>query len=328
MAADVVVCANPQCKVAETGKCLEGLEVSQCPQFGKTPTASLAAEVSQSAIPVNSGEKLASLTAEDVLRAGPGKVIAIIGPIEAGKTTLIASTYDLFQKGAINKIQFCGSRTMIALEKACHNSRAASLRERAHMARTKLGTFGYYHMHVSQGLDHTKTHFLLADRAGEEYLTAASSPSLLRDFPEVQRADVVTVLLDGERLLTQDTRHNARAALMQVIQALFESLPRMGKQRLAIVLTKYDEILRAGQAGELAKRDFEAAVASIRKSFGGRFAGIESFIVAASPAHDVLAFGYGMPELLEYWIEDFRAGHAELNYQPELLRAMDRILVE
>ena len=36
-AADEITCSNLECRVAETGKCVEGLELSACPHYGREP---------------------------------------------------------------------------------------------------------------------------------------------------------------------------------------------------------------------------------------------------------------------------------------------------
>jgi len=52
-------------------------------------------------------------------------VVAIIGPTDAGKTSLIASLYDLLQEGPVAGIGFARSLTLHAFEQACHDARAA-----------------------------------------------------------------------------------------------------------------------------------------------------------------------------------------------------------
>ena len=36
-----IVCSNPVCRVAETGKCVEGMELGKCPHYGRSPQATM-----------------------------------------------------------------------------------------------------------------------------------------------------------------------------------------------------------------------------------------------------------------------------------------------
>ena len=107
MADPTVICANPDCKVGDTNKCIEGLELTKCPQYGKPPIAAPLAEakpVEEEAtqrrdhVLLPSAALMATNSVNAILRSGDARVIATIGPYHAGKTSLIASMYDLFQR--------------------------------------------------------------------------------------------------------------------------------------------------------------------------------------------------------------------------------------
>jgi len=145
---------------------------------------------------------------------------------------------------------------------------------------------------------------LLGDRAGEEYLEARSNPDSAKLFPELPRADVLTMLIDGQRLLDVGRRHNVRSEIRQTIQAFVEAGALRPSQRLAIVLTKVDMIRKSEEAGLRALRDFEVIVASLRTAYGSKFAAIEPFIIAAQPKSDGAKRGDGLDGLLAYWMTE------------------------
>ena len=131
-----IVCANPDCRIAETGKCVEGFETGVCPHFGHEPidvqkvgTTSDIVEVEGIRLP--GADMLIVSDAGKLLRAREARVVAIIGSNEAGKTSLIASLYDLFQEGKISEVEYARSVTLHAFEHACHDARAASRRTRS-----------------------------------------------------------------------------------------------------------------------------------------------------------------------------------------------------
>jgi hypothetical protein len=292
-------CANPDCRVAETHKCVEGLELQSCPHFGKSPASDNVKTTARPGISLPSAELFKAREASQILKANESRVIAIIGPKEAGKTSLLASIYDLLQEGPIDRVHFWRSRTLFAFERACHDARAASQRHEPTAERTKVGQFGFYHL----GLNNTSRpiDLLIADRSGEEYRRVADRPSEAADLMEVRRADTLTVLLDGARFLDPTAKHNARSDVQMILQGLIDGGVVCG-QPLALVLTKFDELKRSLEVHQL-QGEFETFVKHITRLFGAHFTQILSFRTAASPMTDALPRGYGVPELLRFWID-------------------------
>src|SRR4051812_27005795 len=105
------VCANSACKVAETKRCVEGLDLNACPKFGKSAApVEPPSDTGANGTELWDGEKLGLNAVDEVLRAHESRVIAVIGPIDAGKTTLVAALYDLFQRGPVGNWRFRRSR--------------------------------------------------------------------------------------------------------------------------------------------------------------------------------------------------------------------------
>jgi hypothetical protein len=145
---------------------------------------------------------------------------------------------------------------------------------------------------------------LLGDRAGEEYLETRSDLDSAKSFPELPRADVLTMLVDGQRLLDVGKRHNVRSEIRQTIQAFVEAGAVRPFQRLALVLTKVDMIRKSEEAGSRALADFDGIVASLRTAYGAKFAAIEPFIIAAQPKSNGAKRGDGLDALLAYWMTE------------------------
>ena len=195
-----VLCANSDCLVAQDGKCVEGLDIGSCPHYGHAlaEAEDEDAEVDEEAITDGIGLLGAdTLTPQEVarlLRAGAARIIAIVGPFDAGKTSLIASLYDLFQEGPVAGVEFARSRSFHAFEQTCHDARAASRRDMPHINRTPRGEVRFYHLDVGGGVAGDLLSLALGDRSGEEYFDAADDASIVKSFPEVQRADSLTIL--------------------------------------------------------------------------------------------------------------------------------------
>lgn len=79
------------------------------------------------------------VSAFDVMRANLTRVIVLAGPNESGKTTVINSIYELFQRGKMPGYLFAGSSTLPGFERRCHHDRIMSNAARADTPRTPYG---------------------------------------------------------------------------------------------------------------------------------------------------------------------------------------------
>jgi hypothetical protein len=301
-------CGNPDCKIAQTGKCVEGLALDKCPHFGKLPQTRVAAGIvgeESHGIGLPSGDLLDVENACRVLRRGASRVIAVVGPKEAGKTTLIASIFELFLRGAVGPFRFSGSRTLYAFERDCHPSRAVSQNVVPKTERTRLTDVRFYHL-ATRKHGEPVVDMLLADRSGEDYRSAADDLSGASGFVEIGRADVVTFLVDGRQLVELTSRSSTASEVLGITQALVDSGAVAGHPRVAIVLTKFDEILRSPDKARTI-RDFQNLTARFRAHFGDLFGEIRSFEVAACPSDISLPLGHGVADLFGYWEESPRA---------------------
>lgn len=299
-------CANIQCKVAETGKCLEGLTLDNCQSYGRDPQAEATSESpiqqsSESLINLRSATSLKLPRASDLLGRFDGRVIAIIGPRDAGKTSLIASLFDLFQEGVVAGVSFAGSETLHAFELACHDSRAASRRTTPVQERTGHGEVRFYHLDVASASTSANMTLLVGDRAGEEYRTAADEISQAGPFPEVTRADTVTVLVDGDRLLNNQTRHNTRSETGLMLRAMADGGFLAHVPYVIFALTKLD-LVQASEHKDRALEDFKTVVERATSIISPLVRGIDAIHIAAAPANTTLARGEGIDTLLEFWV--------------------------
>jgi Double-GTPase 2 len=329
-----VVCANPECRVTETGRCVEGLKLETCPRYGHEVIEAGEADAGdfeerlenkEKSIALPKAQTLKTAEASSLLRAGDGRVVAILGPAASGKTSLIASLYDLFQEGPVVGIEFSGSRTLHAFEETCHDARMASRRGEPHMIRTPRGEVRFYHLEIGGGIAGDSLALILGDRAGEEYREAADDASIATAFLEVDRADSLTVLVDGERLLDAGARHNVLGETKLMLQALRDGGALRLGSRLALVLTKLDTVQDSIYA-ERATRDFDRLSVDVRRLFGDVLSTVERFEIAASPKTGALQRGTGIPELLSFWLRPAVAPTSPPRPAPQFVRAFARVL--
>ena len=271
------ICAEPDCDVAKTGRCVDGLGLQACPHYGCEPEEPSVADhrdeknfTKSSNIVLPSADSLDLAGASSILRRGDARVIAVIGPRDAGKTSLIASLYDLFQEGPVLDVQFAGSQTLHAFELACHDARAASRRTEPDAFRTPLGDVRFFHLDLAGGPAGDRISMVLGDRAGEEYQRVADDVSVAATFAEVCRAESLTLLVDGQRLGDPAARHNLRSDIIMLLRGLIDGGAVQDGQRLVLVLTKID-LLKKGAESEKVENDYESFKRRIKELFGHKF---------------------------------------------------------
>jgi hypothetical protein len=309
----VRVCSNSACRVSENGKCVEGLTLEACQYFGRSPpTAEIAAPTKadeneakaphHEAIPIPSAELIEIEDARRLARANTARLIALVGASESGKTSLLASLFDQFQKGPLEGYSLRQCVTLHGFERASHHSRVSSRRDVPYTERTPLGSgLKFYHLGLqsSQG---ERVDLLLADRPGEDYRSASDDPQNAASFIELTHADSLTLLIDGERLSDPVARHNTKAEVDLTLQGLVESGIFGPVRRLAVVLTKLDTVV-GSERSQAIEAEFDGIVGRLTRKFGHCMQEIVTFKVAASP-NDIrhLPHGHGVSTLFNYWI--------------------------
>lgn len=323
-------CANEECNFAIDGKCVEGYPLDECPHLTEVSVEEIE-EVEEPDDP-SSEENLINLALGDALsqaRASSlqcrrvSRVVGIVGPNDAGKTSLVASVYDLLQEGPIGEVSFAGSSTLIGFEKICHDSRLSSRRDQPHMERTSAGAEAtFFHLDLTSGGGEV-TSLFIGDRSGEDYLAAADDLSLADEFFELRRADVVTLLVNGEQLASSEHRHEVKALTPQIVDALVEAKALRQGCQLAIVLTKKDAVLASDYRDRVA-RDFEAMVDLIGRRHADYLGVVKRFIVAASPKDATnVKRGEGVDQLLFFWLHSRDPSFSSLRVGSDSSRMID-----
>jgi len=165
----------------------------------------------------------------------------------------------------------------------------------------------------------------LGDRAGEEYQEVADDASVAATLAEVGRADSLTLLVDGQRLVDAAARHNLRSDIIMLLRGLVDGGAVQSGQRLGLVLTKID-VLRELDRPEKVENDYDFLKKRIEELFGHQFSTIQSFEIAAAPKTDVVPRGTGIPELLVSWLAPKVSVAKPAAVKQELTRAFARVM--
>lgn len=312
MASQPKTCRNEDCNFAVDGKCVEGYPLDECPHLTRMSVEDIeavdepeAARVELKVMALDLGEALNRSQASSLQASRLSRTVGIIGPNDAGKTSLLASVYDLLQEGPVADVGFAGSSTLIGFEKVCHDARVTSRRGAPHMERTSQGADAtFFHLDLCSAGGEIVSLFI-GDRSGEDYLAASDDLSAAGEFFELRRADVVALLVNGEHLASSEHRHEVKAATPQIVDALIEARAFRKGCRLAIVLTKQDAVL-ASPHSDRVKREFDGMVDGIVARHGDFLGEVDRFVVAASPKDSTsVKRGDGVDRLLSFWLRGY-----------------------
>jgi len=148
-------CKEAGCTVSKDGICLDGLETSKCSHYylfdGKEedPVASdsRAGEEEKESVSVHSGNTMNIKECEVITLASISRLIIFAGLENSGKTTLLITLLELFQKNNFfGNYIFAGSHTLIGFEKMSFPSRIKSDRANSDTIRTPIGDQMFLHL--------------------------------------------------------------------------------------------------------------------------------------------------------------------------------------
>jgi hypothetical protein len=303
-------CKQPGCPIVATGKCLEGFDPpTKCPNYlaEGVATAPTPATPGQAAARVLEGIELPAGTAFDpgsayeVTREGIARVVILAGAERSGKTTLLASLYELFQEGPVGRFSFAGSQTLPALELRCHEARAASGRTVADTERTKPAEgFRFLHLALLDTSAGARRNLLLGDMSGELYDSLRDSHDECRKYEFLRRADHFVAMLNAAKL-SEGHHAEAYAHARGLVRALLDADVLRRHSHVTLLTTKWDLI--AGPDGEKARERVLELERHFEETFAARLPNLHFAHVAARPATRAVDFAYGVKPLLQDWLD-------------------------
>lgn len=306
-------CTRESC-TAPTGPCEQGFaDVEVCPDFGvieheeQEDDATLDEDDPRGSDQVSLPDGL-TLTTDDasaVLAASPSTVVALLGAVAAGKTTLLTAIYESYIRGPFADHIFAGSRTLVGWEQRCHPSRIASGRRSASTNRTAHGNpRRLLDLELApRGTPTSRSHILLTDIAGEAFDELRDHPSSAAALSLLVRADRIALALDGEILANHKTRHRPAGELKQVIRGLIEVSGLHRAAAIDLVATKWDVVHSAGKQVEV-NAFLEGIVTDIATVAAPAELQVVSHLTAArSKPDDGLTPGFGIEDLTKHWLK-------------------------
>ena len=291
-----MACRLSGCGGPRSGVCINNLPFDECPdvaEIGEEVEADeRSAEPITQPVTLPGARSLGIPACDALLRQRGGTVVGIVAGPDVGKTTLIATIYELLHRKRMPSFGFAGSETLRGHEERCHLARLSSNASNPDTRRTPVGV-GLEFIHLRIAASGGMRDVLFADRSGEHFQAALSRPAEIEGFAELHRADAVVLLVDLARLVS-DTH-----VTVSGVRRLFLAMDQGGVLAGRIVMlvgTKADVAMPSPRSRKAA-REMTALADELDGRAGGRFA-IGRHVVACRARGGSSAIGEGLEQLL------------------------------
>ncbi|MEW5852491.1 MAG: hypothetical protein AB2A00_27140 [Myxococcota bacterium] len=311
-------CPQSGCSAASTGKCLEGLALEECPHWRKraVPAAPKRAKPEEG-IALRDAEALSAAETATVMGRWPARLVVFVGDVESGKTTLLATVFELFGAGAAREHRFARSVTLHGFERRCFEARITSGREQPATRRTDADDEPrFLHLGVRKTANQL-IDLLFTDISGEHFAELRDRPSESALLPIVKRADAVVVTLDGLMLSDPTKRHACVARSTHLIRSLGEVGALRRATGVQVVITKHD-LVDVGQANA---DDVMFRFSKVLPITNAPTLGLHS---TAARNGRGLTWGNGVEALISTWTSEFPATDQRLPQHLQSSRAFLR----
>lgn len=241
-------CNQAGCTIHEDGVCLEDFDdPTQCPHFYLAEDEESDSQIDESepkkkdVIELFDGEQLTLNNVKKVTYKYPTEVVYLIGEHDSGKTTILATLFEMFQMGPFFNYNFAGSYTQVGFERRCFYSRIESDRSVPDTERTKLLEFNFLHLALKTNPAAPETiHLLLSDISGEKFKRARNSSDEMRELSLMSRAKIVNYVIDGEKLAKPRLRFAAINEAKLFIQKALDVGVFDKNTKLNFIVSKWD----------------------------------------------------------------------------------------
>ena len=288
-----LVCARPDCTIAETGRCLLNHEPSSCPDrmAAAEPTRESPPAVVLPRKVSFPGSRACTLNeARALMEEQYVHLVGILGEPNAGKTGCLVSLYLSVVDRRLDGFSFANSRTLMGLEEISQGARQWNQGQvpEQFTDHTELAddrTAGFLHIKLARGPQGRSVNLLCSDLPGE-WTTALIEQNRVDRLEFLKRADVIWLVVDGTELVNPAKRQVCVRRTKIVISRLGNFLD--SRPRLILVITRRDE--RAPDENVVQDLCAEGARCGFET---------EAVAVASFSKNSEVTAGTGIPTLIE-----------------------------
>lgn len=334
MTSSTRLCQLPECQVETTGKCHLGNDpVESCPNYAQDNNS-----VEPADLPLDPAEGKAApieICSGDVMRredvtafvlARSIRSVALVGEQRAGKTTLLASIYEMYCKGPFAGLSFAGSKTLVGFAKRHHLALLNSERTTPTTPRTSRDDeVVFFHLALARSTREI-VDVVISDRSGEAYGDARIDTSLIPTLSELYQAERVCFLLDGAKFASKEQRPAYSRQFKQMIHALADNGALANVKVVEVLATKFD-VTSHGEAEDQIKflTQYESQISD---EFAGHGLNLRCYRVCALPKTDVSIGFVGLEDMVRRWTNPISLPSISPVPISDLPRQIDRLLAK
>ncbi|WP_437525466.1 hypothetical protein WME79_38565 [Sorangium sp. So ce726] len=263
-------CRHPDCTLPEGGRCARADEyahpLAECPELERAETGapvsapSPAEEIFESPTVLDGedsapwkGRHLSLQEAETIVQRSPARLISILGPYDAGKTSLMASFFLQIANGHYGRFpyRFASSRSLYGLQElVARANRWMGKPGETIVARTPkdeskdAGRFLHLGLRPADEADDRHIDVLLSDVAGEwiEGWTRRVDEDAQRRLAFIPRSDGFVVVADSFELIGKSGA-KLDAVIGRLVRRIFGVAGKRRGRALALVFSKFDRVV-------------------------------------------------------------------------------------
>lgn len=265
--------------------------------------------------------------ADQFLRWRDASIVAVVGERNGGKTTLVTEMYGSFLKGPFADVSFCHSLSLLGFERKSFQSRADSGAKFPDTPRTSAQDgLSFFHLALAKdgGLD--RRDLLISERAGEVYREVRDMPSRASDLVEINKANTIAFIVDGERVADSRKRAEVFASVRTMIRALVLTNNVKEQAQIQLVTTKYD--LLDGERMTDARNALDEFEKIIAELIGTKFDFVTFRTAARNPNIESGTVGRGLDLLLKSWLQPRSVIRMQSIQLPNLSDEFDRLMLK
>jgi len=311
-----LVCNQAGCPLDSTGECLEGFDdPHRCPhakpRIGPSNLSSeevatdgdeVVTEAMADWLQLPGGYELTINEAGEITARTEAQVVMLAGEPDAGKTTLIATIYELLSSDVIDNFRFAGSETILAFERACFPSRIVSGNRKPDTVRTRHPRPRFYHLCLRPDTAiGPRKHLLLGDVSGETFRRASDDLAEAKKLHILRRVDAFVLILDGDKLRNRKERQDALERATLILRSLVDAGVLLRHTVIQVIISKID-------CFDPDDKNTSKFLLHVRHEFATKFGALFDRLVileiAARPDTERFEFGHGVREIMRPWLQE------------------------
>lgn len=174
------------------------------------------------------------------------KLVLILGPVDAGKTTLVSRVFDQFHNGPIGHWRFAGSETIVGYESVLRHHRNKKATATPNVDRTPIKLDpDLFHINLKKGDEEIKA-ALIANLSGELFNNLIQSNETIEDIDYFQRASHISMVLDGSKLTNKANRSSELRNTYLFLERLSKAKHVSSSALVSIIVAKTDIFRKLG----------------------------------------------------------------------------------